>query len=92
MHQKGLITGVGVYGPFEDDKGTAREGRTVPYVEFVAADGSGTYRPTLGEGVEAPALFAQGEAQLEVAVARSGKLSLRLVGFKAEGQALKAAA
>jgi hypothetical protein len=74
FQSKGLIASVGHWGPFEN-------GRTIPYVELVAADGSGIYRPTLSEGVVAPQLFSTGEADLELSV-RDGKLKLRMNGWR----------
>lgn len=45
-------TATGAYGPFKDDVGTEREGRTIAYLDFADADGGGPDRATAGEGVD----------------------------------------
>lgn len=74
----GLVGAIGSWGPFRDDP----QGRTYPYVELVASDGSGIFRPTVAEGVEPPAIFATIEAELELTRSDTGKMKLRLVGHK----------
>jgi hypothetical protein len=81
----GLIASVGQYGPFKD-------GTTYPYVDFVASDGSGIYRATVGQGVDTPGALTSGTATIEVHRRDDGGLRLRLLAFKVGAKQLASAA
>lgn len=84
-----LVVGRGEYGPFRDDVGTPREGRTIPYVEVVSANGEGdggVMRATCAEGVDAPPRMAQIRARFRLTARDNGKLSLRYIGAENGGK------
>jgi hypothetical protein len=74
---EGICVGLGQYGPFAD-------GKTIPYLDWAAADGSGVFRASVGQGVVPPGAMAQGLASFELSRADNGKLRLRLVAFQGQ--------
>lgn len=89
---KALVVGTGHYGPFKDDIGTEREGRTIPYVDLLSMDDgeSPVVRATLPRDVEAPALRSEIEGRFAV-VPKGNGVGLRYLGLAAEKPAVRAA-
>ncbi len=81
-----VIVGVGKHGPFRDDIGTPREGRTYPYISIASPDGEGgdPIKATLAEGVNPDELPRFKSVRLDFeAHQRGGALKLRTYGLAA---------
>lgn len=76
-----IPTATGVYGPFKDDVGTPREGRTIPFVALLSPDGGETLNATCAEGVDVSELELMKSQELSFELGKSfGKLTLRCLG------------
>jgi len=72
---------VGQYGPFKDDEGTERQGRTIPYLTFAPTEGGESERATAAEGVALSGLSLMQPVRLTFELYRGdGKLKLRCHG------------
>lgn len=75
FQSEGICVGAGEYGPFAD-------GRTVPYIQWADADGSGVFRASVARDVTPPRPMEQGQVTLRLSQADNGKLRLSLAGFQ----------
>jgi hypothetical protein len=91
---KALVLDKGHYGPFKDDAGTAREGRTIPYLTLVDAENGGEpIRATLSSDTDPatlPAAMQTADLSLELTTV-DGKLKLRCHGPATPARAARAA-
>jgi hypothetical protein len=69
-----VVAAVGHYGPFKDDEGTPRAGRTLPYVELLDPDGGGVFRATRAQDAEGevPPVMQAADVSLELYVKDGG--------------------
>ena len=73
---------VGQYGPFKDDEGTDRQGRTIPYLTFAPQAGGDAEKATAAEGIDLSGIALMTPARLKFELYRGdGKLKLRTHGI-----------